>query len=94
MNKVELGDKLANEFGLPSAKCTQIVDFLFLQIMHAVDGGDVVRIMNFGEFSGRPRKGRTGFNPRTREKIEIKPLRLPKFKPGKGFKDLLKKTRE
>ena len=93
MNKVELGDKIANEFGLPPAKCVQLVEFVFLQIMHTVVAGDDVAIVNFGQFSGQARRARTGFNPKTRQKIEIPALRVPKFKAGKLFKDELKKPK-
>ena len=43
----------------------------------------------FGTFTKVKRKARTGVNPSTGEKIKIKAKTLPKFRPGKDWKEML-----
>lgn len=49
--------------------------------------GNTVRLIPFGNFEVRERAGRTGRNPRTGEKIDIKKRKVPAFRPGKELKD-------
>ncbi|RMG00311.1 MAG: DNA-binding protein HU, partial [Nitrospirae bacterium] len=47
-------------------------------------------LVGFGTFSISKRKARKGRNPRTGEEISIPPSKIPKFTPGKDFKELVK----
>jgi DNA-binding protein HU-beta len=58
-------------------------------IKKAVKKGDDVSLIGFGSFTKVRRKARAGINPATGEKIKIKAKTVPKFKPGKGFKEYL-----
>ena len=51
--------------------------------------GDDVSLIGFGTFARVKRAARAGVNPATGEKIKIKAKKLPKFKPGKAWKDLM-----
>jgi DNA-binding protein HU-beta len=46
-----------------------------------------VMLVGFGTFVVSKRAARQGRNPRTGEAIEIDAAKVPKFKPGKAFKD-------
>jgi DNA-binding protein HU-beta len=48
-----------------------------------------VTLVGFGTFAVTKRAARSGRNPRTGETIKIKSAKLPKFRPGKAFKDAL-----
>ena len=63
------------------------VDCVFSTIAEALKKGDAVTLVGFGTFKVAERKARTGTNPQTREKIEIKARKVPKFIPGKALKD-------
>ncbi len=52
--------------------------------------GDKVQLVGFGTFEVRSRKEREGRNPATGEKIKIKALKVPAFKPGKALKEKIK----
>ena len=52
------------------------------------DSGSVT-LAGFGTFTVGKRAARTGRNPRTGEAIKIKAAKVPKFRPGKAFKDAL-----
>lgn len=58
-------------------------------IKKALKKGDKVSITGFGTFSVTKRAARTGRNPQTGETIKIKAKKLPKFTPGKEFKDVI-----
>ena len=46
-----------------------------------------VTLVGFGTFSVSKRKARKGRNPRTGKEIKIPARKVPKFTPGKAFKD-------
>lgn len=46
-------------------------------------------LYGFGKFTVAERAARSGFNPATKEKIEIPASRAVKFKPAKALKDVL-----
>ena len=46
-----------------------------------------VTLVGFGTFSISKRKARKGRNPRTGKEIKIPARKIPKFTPGKAFKD-------
>ncbi|MBI4227440.1 MAG: integration host factor subunit beta [Candidatus Omnitrophica bacterium] len=51
-------------------------------IVAALSRGETVELRNFGIFKVKTRKGRTGRNPRTGEKVPVPPKRVVVFKPG------------
>lgn len=63
-------------------------------IKKALKKGDRVSITGFGTFSVSKRAARTGRNPQTGEAIKIKARKVPKFTPGKEFKDVVCGTRK
>lgn len=92
MNKKELleailKDKALNHMTKKDAEAflNQTIDV----IKKTVKKGEDVSLIGFGTFSKVKRAARMGVNPSTGEKIKIKAKNLPKFKPGKAWKDLL-----
>ena len=59
-------------------------------VQEAVKADDKVQLVGFGTFESRARSAREGKNPQTGEKIQIAACKVPVFKAGKAFKDLLK----
>jgi len=47
-------------------------------------------LVGFGTFESKARAAREGKNPQTGEKIKIAACKVPAFKAGKAFKDMLK----
>ncbi len=58
-------------------------------IKKSVKKGDDVSLIGFGSFSKVKRAARMGVNPATGEKIKIKAKTLPKFRPGKAWKEMM-----
>lgn len=57
-------------------------------VKKAVKKGDDVSLVGFGTFTKIKRAARMGVNPATGERIKIKAKTLPKFKPGKAWKEM------
>ncbi|KKQ27724.1 MAG: Histone-like protein [Candidatus Magasanikbacteria bacterium GW2011_GWC2_37_14] len=92
MNKAELAQKIAEKVGLSKKEGEAMVEALTQIITETIKDGGEVTISGFGAFSAKTRAGRIGVNPqRPTEKIQIPPVKVPKFKAGKNLKDSLKK---
>lgn len=89
MNKNDLIAHVSERAGLSKADATKAVDATLDVISDSLKQGDEVRITGFGTFAVSNRAASEGRNPRTGEKIIIPASRQPKFKAGKGLKDLL-----
>lgn len=87
MNKSELVAKVAETTELSKKDVTKAVDAVFEAISDALQGGDKVQLVGFGNFEVRERSARKGRNPQTGEEIEIPASKVPAFKPGKALKD-------
>ena len=87
MNKSELIDVIAEKTDQTKADTAKSLDALLEAIETALVNGDRVKLVGFGTFEPHHRATRTGCNPQTGEPIEIAEATLPKFTPGKPFKN-------
>lgn len=92
MNKAELVDKVSRKTSLTKQQSEQVLDAALEVITRAVSRGDEVKLVGFGTFSRGARKSREGRNPKTGTKLVIPASRVPKFKAGKDFKELVSKN--
>jgi DNA-binding protein HU-beta len=90
MNKEELVTAVAAKTGLQKKGAEEAVQTVFDTIRDAVWDGDKVTVAGFGTFLLTERAARTGRNPRTGESVEIAARKVPKFTPGKQFKEYVK----
>ncbi|MDY6826281.1 MAG: HU family DNA-binding protein [Bacillota bacterium] len=90
MNKSELVDLVAEKAGMSKKDSEKAVKAVLESITDGLVGGDKVQLVGFGTFEVRKRKEREGRNPATGEKIKIKALKVPAFKPGKALKEKVK----
>lgn len=91
MNKTDLVAAVSERASLSRADAARIVDTLFDPatgvIAETLKAGQKVQISGFGMFEARQRKGRTGRNPRTGDKIMIPPSTTASFRAGKALKE-------
>jgi|SRR6185437_4328740 len=87
MNKGELIDQIAKDSGITKGQANDALDSLTGAVVASLKKGDTVTLVGFGTFSVSNRAARNGRNPQTGETIKIKAAKVPKFKPGKDFKD-------
>jgi DNA-binding protein HU-beta len=90
VNKSELVDLVAEKAGMSKKDSEKAVKAVLDSITDGLVGGDKVQLVGFGTFEVRSRKEREGRNPATGEKIKIKALKVPAFKPGKALKEKVK----
>lgn len=89
MNKAQLVEQLASDLEITKADCERVIDGTLELVRKAVKKGEDVTLVGFGTFTRSKRKARTGRNPQTGESIKIPACTVPKFRPGKAFKDFL-----
>lgn len=90
MNKVELVAAMAENAGLSKKDAEKALNAFIESVEGAVKSGDKVSLIGFGTFETRERAERTGKNPRTGEALKIAACKVPAFKAGKAFKDMVK----
>ncbi|MFH1386432.1 MAG: HU family DNA-binding protein [bacterium] len=91
MNKKQLAGKVANKSDLTKAEAERLIDLVLGTITEALNNNEKVRLVGFGNFVVRKRKGRIGRNPQTGEKITIGESKCPAFVPGINLKKTVKK---
>ena len=89
MNKTDLVHAIAAKTGATNRDSEAMLKAFTEIIMKAVADGDKVSLVGFGNFHSILRKARPGRNPSTGEKITIPEKSVPKFTPGKEFRDML-----
>ena len=87
MNKVQLIQALKNATNLSRSKAASVVDIFFNEMAEALANGDRVEIRGFCSFFVKEYGSYTGRNPKTGERVKIKPKKLPFFKVGKELKE-------
>lgn len=87
MNKSDLIARVSEVADLSKKDATKAVEAVFDAITEALQSGDKVQLIGFGNFEVRERAARKGRNPQTGEEIEIAASKVPAFKPGKALKE-------
>jgi integration host factor subunit beta len=89
LTKADLIEEVLNVTELPRKESETIVETIFDNIIAALQKGEKIEIRGFGSFRTRERRGRTGRNPKTGEKVEVPAKKIPYFKPSKELKDFV-----
>lgn len=87
MNKLELIATLKNEADISKAEAAEVVQIFFDSMTEALARGERVEIRGLCSFFIKEYKSYTGRNPKTGEKVQIQPKKLPFFKCGKELKE-------
>lgn len=87
MTKSDLIEVVADKLKLPKGKAELIVNCIFESMENALKTGERIEIRGFGSFEIRNYKEYEGRNPRTGDRVEVQPKRLPFFKVGKELKE-------
>ena len=89
LTKAALVEQVAEATGLTKKRAEIIVDTVFGNMAAALQQGEKVELRGFGSFRLRRREPRRGRNPRTGDRVDVPPRRVPYFKPGKELKELI-----
>ena len=91
MKKTEFIAAIAEKSGLSKKDAEAALTAALDTIVDTVAAGDKIQLVGFDTFEQRTRNARTGCDPRTGNKIEIPASKVPAFKAGKAFKDIVNK---
>jgi integration host factor subunit beta len=91
MTKADLIRALSKRMEMPVKTAEEAVNTVFGQMTTALAKGDRVEIRGFGSFTVKDYEGYTGRNPKTGQRVEVKPKKLPFFKVGKELRELADK---
>ena len=87
MNKVELIQALKDATDLTKPEVAAVVGIFFNSMTEELAKGGRVEIRGLCSFFVKEYGSYTGRNPKTGERVKIKPKKLPFFKPGKELKE-------
>ena len=87
MNKVDLIQALKDSNNLSKSEAETVINLFFDQMADALAQGDRVEIRGLCSFFVKKYGSYTGRNPKTGDKVKIKPKKLPFFKMGKELKE-------
>ena len=89
MNKLDLVDNVANKANLNKQQAEAVINAMIQSIVDSLAGGDKVTVQGFGSFRVRARNGRTWRNPKSGERVEIPPKKVPFFTAGKDLRKMV-----
>lgn len=85
MNKSEFVASIAEKAGISKSDAQKAVNAFAEVVLEQAKAGEKITLVGFGTFSVSERAARTGINPMTKQKIEIKASKSIKFKPGSAL---------
>ncbi len=87
MNKSELIEALSQDIDLPHREAAAITNTIIETMTEALSNGDSIEIRGFGSFVIKQYGSYEGRNPKTGQKIKVRPKKLPFFKVGKDLRE-------
>jgi integration host factor subunit beta len=87
MNKLQLIQALKDTTDLTKPQAAAVVDIFFNGMAKELAEGGRVKIRGLCSLFVKEYKSYIGRNPKTGEKVKIKPKKLPFFKVGKELKE-------
>jgi DNA-binding protein HU-beta len=90
MNKAKLVEQMARVTKLSKSTCKECLEAFISTVGNALKQNKSVSLTGFGTFSVMKRKSRLGINPVTKKKMTIPAKKVPKFKPGKALKSMVR----
>lgn len=89
VTKAALVEEVSRAADLTKRHSEVIVDTVFRSIVTALHRGEKIELRGFGSFRLRQREPRRGRNPKTGDRVDVPPKRVPYFKPGKELRELI-----
>ena len=86
LNKLDLISALKEQANLSKAEAANVVYLFFDNMAETLAGGDRVELRGLCSFYVKEYESYVGRNPKTGEKVPIKPKKLPFFKAGRELK--------
>lgn len=91
--KSEIIESLAEECGISIRETWDIVGTILATMSDALGRGESIELRGFGTFKIKQYGTYTARNPKTQEKVPVKPKKLPVFTVGKELKEAVNANR-
>jgi len=91
MNKLEMISALKKEANISKSEAARVVQIFFDSMADALVQEERIEIRGLCSFFIKNYKSYTGRNPKTGDKVQIQPKKLPFFKCGKELKERVNK---
>lgn len=85
--------ELIEIMGVPKAEASRMLDLVLNSISEALAKGEDVSLKGFGTFKVVELAARTGRNPQTGEKMQIKARKVVRFKASTNLSDKVSKPK-
>jgi integration host factor subunit beta len=92
MNKLELISALKKESNISKSEAAKVVQIFFDSMADSLIEGERIEIRGLCSFFVKEYKSYVGRNPKTGEKVQIRPKKLPFFKCGKELRERVNKN--
>lgn len=92
MNKSELIEKIQKKTKLSKVQIELVLNSLIDSIVESLSENEDVKIVGFGVFTKAHRKSRRARNLKTGETLILPSKSIPRFRPGKEFKEKIEKS--
>jgi DNA-binding protein HU-beta len=89
LNRKELVDAIQKHTSVARTDVDKVLGSLIQHTEVAVKKGERVALVGFGTFERQDRKARTARNPRSGAPVKVKATKVPRFRAGQGFKDVV-----
>jgi DNA-binding protein HU-beta len=89
LNRKELVDAIQKHTLVSRTDVDKVLGSLIQHTQVAVKKGERVSLVGFGTFERQDRKARTARNPRSGAPVKVKATKVPRFRAGQGFKDVV-----
>ncbi len=91
MNKAEFIKAFAEKANFTQKDAGIAFEAMAATIADTLKRGEKIQIAGFGTYEVKKRAARSGINPLTKQKIKIAACKVPSFKFGNSFKDIVNK---
>jgi DNA-binding protein HU-beta len=89
LNRKELVDAIQKHTQVARTDVDKVLGSLIQHTEVAVKKGERVALVGFGTFERQDRRARTARNPRSGAPVKVKATKVPRFRAGQGFKDVV-----
>ncbi len=89
MTKEDIIRIICEKMGFASKESTEIVDQVFEILKETLEGGEKIKISEFGTFVVNQKQARKGRNPKTGEEMVISARRVVTFKPSNVLRKVM-----
>jgi DNA-binding protein HU-beta len=87
--KILIDTIVANNEGMTNKDAERAIDAVLGGITKALQNGEKVSLVGFGNFEKKHKEAGTARNPSNGETIQVPAKNVPTFKAGKGLKDAM-----